>query len=108
MWPELSRFTSRHLAAMGAVLVGALALLVLPHIGNAQMTKKAASVGLEGSWSGGGVVSFATGARERASCRAHFRRAGASSYAVSATCATASVRAAQTATIRQVGENRYT
>jgi len=28
-------------------------------------------------------------------------------YTVSATCATASGRAAQTATLRQVGENRY-
>jgi hypothetical protein len=62
---------------------------------------------LEGSWSGAGSVSFASGARERARCRAHYRRAGANSYTVSATCATASGRAAQTATLRRVGENRY-
>ena len=32
---------------------------------------------------------------------------GSNSYTVNATCATASGRAAQTATVRQVGENRY-
>jgi hypothetical protein len=37
----------------GVTLVGALAFLILPNIGNAQITKKAAGVGLEGSWSGG-------------------------------------------------------
>jgi len=35
-------------------------------------------------------VSFASGSREQARCRAHYRRAGNNSYAVSATCATAS------------------
>ena len=44
---------------------------------------------------------------ERARCRAHYRRAGANSYTVNATCATASGRADQTATLRRVGENRY-
>ena len=87
--------------------VGALALAVLPHISNAQSPKKTVGVGLEGSWSGGGSVTFASGAREQARCRAHYRRAGKSGYTVSATCATASGRASQTATLRQVGENRY-
>ena len=107
MSPALSQLTSRRLVGTGVALLGAFGFLVLPHIGNAQDTKKTASVGLEGSWSGGGIVSFASGARERASCRAHYRRAGTSSFAVSATCATASARAAQTATVRQVGENKY-
>jgi hypothetical protein len=84
-----------------------LALIVSPHIGNAQAAKKSSGAGLEGSWSGGGSVTFASGAREQARCRAHYRRAGKTSYTVSATCATASGRAAQTATVRQVGENRY-
>jgi hypothetical protein len=104
MPPDFSYLTSR---GKGVALVGALAFLVLPHIGNAQITKKAAGVGLEGPWSGGGTIAFASGARERAHCRAHYRRAGTTSYTVSATCATASGRAAQTATIRQVGENSY-
>lgn len=108
MWPELSHFTFRDQVRKGIAFVGALAFLAAPHIGNAQSPKKAAGVGLEGSWSGGGTVSFASGSRERARCRAHYRRAGTNSYAVSATCATASARAAQTATIRRVGENSYT
>jgi hypothetical protein len=92
----------------------ALALIALPHSGNAQATKKttvaglkATVAGLEGSWSGGGSVSFASGSKEQARCRAHYRRAGSTSYTLNATCATPSGRAAQTATVRQVGENRY-
>ncbi len=64
--------------------------------------------GLEGSWSGGGEVAFAaTGSRERARCRAHYQRRSKDSYAMQATCATASGKAAQTATVHRVGENRY-
>jgi len=78
----------------------------LPHLGNAQAAKKVSVASLEGSWSGGGTVSFA-GGTEQARCRARFSRAGEHSYTVNATCATASGRAAQTATVRQVGNNRY-
>jgi hypothetical protein len=88
-------------------LFAALAFAALPASGNAQSAKHDAAAGLEGSWTGGGSVSFASGARERARCRAHYRRAGANSYTVNATCATASGRAEQTATLRRVGENRY-
>jgi hypothetical protein len=88
------------------VLLAALAVVELPTAGNAQAAKQQPT-NLEGSWSGGGSVSFASGARERARCRAHYRRAGANSYTVSATCATASGRAEQRATLRRVGENRY-
>ena len=45
------------------------------------------------------------GSVERARRRAHYRRAD--SYVVEATCATASGRALQTASVRQVGENKY-
>ena len=62
---------------------------------------------LEGSWRGGGSVSFASGQKERAQCRAQYRRASGSSYTVTATCATPSGRATQTATLRQVGGNTY-
>jgi hypothetical protein len=65
-------------------------------------------LGLEGSWKGGGEVAFAvTGSRERARCRAHYVRKTKDSYAMNATCATASGKAAQTATVHKVGENRY-
>ncbi|MFZ1103314.1 MAG: hypothetical protein WAN86_10810 [Hyphomicrobiaceae bacterium] len=62
---------------------------------------------LEGSWSGGGSVAFATGQHERARCRAQYRRASATSYTVTATCATPSGRATQTATVSRIGGNTY-
>jgi hypothetical protein len=65
------------------------------------------SRGLEGSWSGGGSVSFASGSKEQARCRALYRRASKDSYRLQATCATASGKADQTATVHKVGENRY-
>jgi hypothetical protein len=74
--------------------------------GYAQGSTRTTVASLEGSWSGGGTVSFA-GGTEQARCRARFSRAGGKSYAVNATCATASGKAAQTATVRQVGTNRY-
>ena len=88
-------------------LAAALALSGLPSIGNAQVSKKLSVGSLEGSWSGVGTVSFASGGKEQARCRARFSRAGEHSYTVNATCATASGRAAQTATVRQVSNNRY-
>jgi hypothetical protein len=68
---------------------------------------EAQSANLDGSWSGGGSVSFASGAKEQARCRAHYRRRTSNSYTLRAVCATASARAEQTATVRQVGSNRY-
>jgi hypothetical protein len=62
---------------------------------------------LEGTWSGGGSVAFASGSREQARCRAHYSRASKNSYRVNATCATASGKAAQTATVHKIGENKY-
>src|SRR3974377_943162 len=88
-------------------LTAAVTLSGLPHVGNAQVSKKLRVASLEGSWSGGGTVTFASGAKEQARCRAHFSRAGKDSSTVNATCATASGRAAQTARVRQVGSNRY-
>jgi hypothetical protein len=87
--------------------IAALALGGLADLGSAQTAKKAPIGGLEGSWSGGGTVSFASGAKEQARCRAHYRRAGENSYTLNATCATASGRAVQTATVRRVGDNRF-
>jgi hypothetical protein len=95
--------TERRLAYGFAL--AALALIVsVPATG---LPAKKPLAGLEGSWSGGGTVSFASGSGERASCRAHYTRAGSNSYTLNATCATASGRASQTASVRQVAENRY-
>jgi hypothetical protein len=88
-------------------LAAALTLSWLPPVAHAQVAKKLSVASLEGSWSGSGTVSFALGGKEQARCRASFSRAGERSYTVNATCATASGRAAQTATVRQVGNNRY-
>jgi hypothetical protein len=65
------------------------------------------SAGLDGTWRGGGSVALASGQRERAQCRAQFRRSSATSYWVTATCATPSGRATQTAIVRRVGGNSY-
>ena len=105
MSSDTSRLSSLHAAF---ALAAALTLSGLAHVGYAaQAPKKLAVASLEGSWSGGGTVTFASGSKEQARCRAHFSRAGKDSYTVNATCATASGRAAQTARVRQVGNNRY-
>jgi hypothetical protein len=67
----------------------------------------AQSADLSGSWRGSGSVAFASGQSERAQCRASYSRTSSRSYALRATCATASGRASQTATLRYVGGNRY-
>jgi hypothetical protein len=65
------------------------------------------AVSLAGSWSGGGWVSFSTGTREKARCRASYSKASANSYTLRATCATSSGKASQTATVYKVTESRY-
>ena len=62
---------------------------------------------LAGSWSGGGWVSFSSGNKERARCHANYNRTGGDSYSLSATCATSSGKASQTATVYKVSEGRY-
>ena len=96
---SLSSVRSRRVSPAFA-LAAAITLSGLPPIGNAQVSSRLTVASLEGSWSGGGTVSFA-GGKEQARCKARFSRAGAHSYTVNATCATASGRAAQTATVRQ-------
>ena len=97
---------------LALALVATFGVSGLPDAGQSQSAPaKAAPAkeerGLEGSWSGGGSVSFATGSREQARCRAHYSRASKNSYRLNATCATASGKAAQTATVHKVGENKY-
>jgi hypothetical protein len=64
------------------------------------------SEGLAGSWSGGGVVTYASGQRERARCHAHYS-GGGGSVSVNATCATPSGSVSQSARLRRVGANSY-
>jgi hypothetical protein len=102
--PHLSSFHQAAVFALATALT--LTLSGLPPVSNAQDPKKSSVAGLEGSWSGGGTVSFASGT-EQVRCRARFSRAGEHSYTVNAICATASGRTAQTAKVRQLSNNRY-
>ena len=95
-----ARFSHEMQACMLALLL-VLANLVLAGPSSAQ------TASLDGSWSGSGSVSFASGARETARCRAQYSRASSTSYILRATCATPSGRATQTATLRHVGGNNY-
>ena len=92
----------RPIAKAGAVMM----LVALATAGS--VSSKSESGGtLAGSWSGGGWMSFASGNKERARCNAHYSRAGGSSYELNASCATASGKASQTATVHQTGPNRF-
>jgi hypothetical protein len=68
---------------------------------------RADPAGLEGTWSGGGTVSFASGAREKARCNASFRRSSQTSYWVSGICATQSGKVSQTAEVFRTTSDRY-
>jgi len=64
-------------------------------------------VELQGSWNGNGQIVLPSGEVEKARCRATFGRQSASFVGMSAQCATASVRVAQTASLGQIGTNRF-
>ncbi len=61
---------------------------------------------ISGSWSGGGVVVYASGQRERAHCRASYS-GGGGSVMMSGNCATPSGSVFQSARLRRVGANSY-
>jgi hypothetical protein len=63
--------------------------------------------GLEGTWSGTGTVILPSGDRERARCRATFRRRSNNSFAMNAVCATESTRVAQSAELARTSANRF-
>ncbi|MGO9483905.1 MAG: hypothetical protein ACLPX9_04895 [Rhodomicrobium sp.] len=70
------------------------------------LAPQAKAEGIGGSWSGGGVVVYSDGHRERARCRAHYSQSGRY-VSLSGVCATPSGSAEQTANLRQVGPNSY-
>jgi hypothetical protein len=84
-----------------------LGMLGLPAAAILPQSVHAQSARLEGSWSGGGPVSFAAGGREYARCRATYNRRSGERYTLRAVCATPSARASQVAELRRIGENRY-
>jgi hypothetical protein len=84
----------------------ALPTLALATLAGAIGPSTAEPGGLAGSWSGGGWVSFASGNKERARCHAHYSGSGGT-YELSATCATSSGKASQTATVYKVTGTAY-
>lgn len=88
----------------GNFKLGAVLAVMLLFAGVPALAKTSS---LAGSWGGGGWVSFASGTKEKARCRARYTRAGADSYELHATCATASGSASQTATVHEVSPNRF-
>jgi hypothetical protein len=66
-----------------------------------------AEVGLAGVWNGSGSVQLPSGASEKAKCKATFRKRGATTFVMDAVCASSSARAAQTASLQQVGPNKF-
>ena len=91
-----------HRLARHAAMLSIAALPVLGFVG----PSTAEPGGLTGSWSGGGWVSFSSGSKEKARCHARYSGSGGS-YNVTATCATASGKASQTATVYKTGGNSY-
>lgn len=86
------------------ILAAAVAFVTVPALPD---VARADPDGLEGSWSGGGPVTFASGSKERAKCRAILSSSGPKSYRVNGTCATQSGKVTQTAEIYQMTSNRY-
>jgi hypothetical protein len=66
-----------------------------------------ADPGLSGAWNGSGSVMLPSGATEKARCKATFRKRGAAAYAMDAVCASTSAKVTQTASLDQVGPNRF-
>jgi hypothetical protein len=97
------------MAALGARLAKATAygIAVLISLCILTQTSWAESDLLDGLWSGGGTVTYASGDRERARCRAHYVPRGGKRVAVTATCATPSGSVSQTAILAKTGEGRY-
>ncbi len=87
-----------------------LALVSAVFWASAALMPQAALAGpasLDGAWSGGGSVTFPSGAREAARCRASFKKRSGTTYLVNARCASASGKIEQSATLTDVGNNRY-
>lgn len=90
------------IVAAGAAFAAALALNC-----TGLSAARADSAPLVGSWSGGGSIAFASGAKEKARCRAYYAKTGEASYRMSATCATASAKVDQTAMLTRTGARTY-
>lgn len=88
-------------AALSLALSTAFAALMA----GATVTPALADPDLAGAWKGAGTVTFSSGAKEQARCRARFSPSGKRAYDISATCATQSGTVSQTAFVRGTGSN---
>ena len=88
----------------GAFKIGKVLGVAL--VAAAFLVAQAKAEGIAGSWSGGGIVTYSDGHRERARCRAHYSQSGRY-VSLNGVCATPSGSAEQTAELRQVGPNSY-
>ncbi len=95
-------FTTKNLVRRS----GFIAIAALPVLAVVGPSAADPAPGLSGSWSGGGWVSFANGNKEKARCRAQYT-GGGGAYTVTATCATASGKASQTAKVYKVSGTSY-
>jgi hypothetical protein len=86
---------------------GASALLVAMSILAASPPAMGQQASLEGTWNGTGTVILPSGDRERARCRATFRRQSGTSFGMNAVCATSSTRIAQSAQLGRTSANRF-
>lgn len=90
------------LRAAAVCMALAACIALIPRVASAEMAS------LDGAWSGGGSVTFPSGAKESARCRANFKKRGAERYLVSARCASASGKVEQQALLTYVGSNQFT
>ena len=97
----LNRPSTGLCSALLMALVGLGAVTVTPN------SSFADSVSLDGSWRGSGWINFNNGKRERASCKAYYRRVSPTEFALRANCATKSAKATQTARVHKTGRSRY-
>jgi hypothetical protein len=67
----------------------------------------AAAQSIHGTWSGGGMIIFPSGERERARCRATFRPTGGGGISMQGVCATSSVRVSQSASLSRLTSTTY-
>ena len=97
-WPSMTN-PYRFFRAITAAAFGATLALATPSLAEAG--------DLAGNWSGGGSVTYTTGSKEKARCKASIGKLGGSSYSMNARCATASGSVDQSTTLRKVSGSSY-
>lgn len=84
-----------------------LFLLAASLLTSASVGASAQSASLDGAWSGSGKVTFPSGSIESARCRVRYSRESSSTYVATASCATASGRVDQSASLERTSGNTY-